>query len=51
LEYWWVAKDPGILQVMVDNQKLREESQGSIRQMEMEAEGTLFDLDHLEDEG
>jgi RimJ/RimL family protein N-acetyltransferase len=51
MEYWWVAKDPGILQVMVDNQKLREESQGSIRQMEMEAEGTLFDLDHLEDEG
>lgn len=25
LEYWWVAKDPALLRIIVDNQKLKEE--------------------------
>lgn len=44
LEYWWAAKDPALLQIMVNNQKLKDEMKAEmIKEME-DSQGTLFDL-------
>jgi hypothetical protein len=44
LEYWWVAKDPALLQIMVQNQKLKDEMKAAMIKELEDSQGTLFDL-------
>jgi hypothetical protein len=44
LEYWWVAKDPALIQIMVQNQKLKDEMKAAMIKELEDSQGTLFDL-------
>lgn len=44
LEYWWAAKDPELLQLIIDNQKQKEDIRREMQRVVDDAQGTLFDL-------
>lgn len=45
LEYWWVAKDPAVLAMIVDNRRNKELVERSLRTSLENAQGTLFQLE------
>lgn len=48
LEYWWVAKDPGILEIIIENQKEGQKIRSTFQEQLKEAEGVLFNLEEAE---
>jgi len=45
LEYWWAAKDPALLKLIVQNQKQKGQMTAYLHTEIENSQGTLFDLD------
>lgn len=44
LEYWWAAKDPSVLSLIVENRKTKDELERKLKASIDDSEGTLFPL-------
>jgi len=48
LEYWWAAKDPALLEMVVENQRLKDKMEAELIAELQNSQGTLFDSEGLE---